>query len=70
MLDYPPVITKVCKYCKANNTLEWQGLGRPREGGLDYSYSTDHSCPESERAIEAMKSERLTLERIMSQNLF
>jgi len=51
-------------------TVERQGSGRPREGGLDYWYTTDHCCPESERAVEAMKSERLTLEEIVSKNLF
>jgi hypothetical protein len=70
MLHYPPVITKVCKHCKANVTMERQGSGGPREGRLDYWYTTDHSCPESDRAMEAMKSERLTLQEIMSENLF
>jgi hypothetical protein len=70
MSHYPPVITKICKHCKANVTLERQGSGRPHEGGLDYWYTTDHCCPESDKAVEAMKSERLTLEGIMSDNLF
>jgi hypothetical protein len=70
MLHYPPVVTKACKSCKANVTLERQGSGSPREGGLDYWYTTDHSCPESDRVIAAMKSERLTLEAITSANLF
>jgi hypothetical protein len=70
MLNYPPIITKVCKYCKANVTWELQGSGRPREGRLDYWYTTSHCCPESERAVEAKKSERLTLEEILSKRLF
>jgi len=70
MLHYPPVITKVCKYCKADVTMERQGSGCPRQGRLDYWYTTDHCCPESERAVEAMKSERLTLDEIVSTNLF
>ncbi len=70
MLRYPPVITKVCKHCKASVTLERLGSGRPREGRLDYWYTTDHRCPRSDRAVETMKSQCLTLEEILSANLF
>jgi hypothetical protein len=66
MLHYPPFITKVCKDCGAAVTLERQGSGCPYEGRLDYWYTTDHHCPES----EAKEAERLTLEKILSENLF
>lgn len=69
MLHYPPFVTKICKYCKAAVTLERQGSGGPREGRLDYWYTTDHRCPGSDRAMEAIKAERLTLEKIMAENL-
>jgi hypothetical protein len=70
MLDYPPVITRVCKHCKANVTWKRQGSGRPRQGRMDYWYTSDHCCPESDSACAALSSERLTLEKILSENLF
>jgi hypothetical protein len=70
LLNYPPVITKVCKYCKANATLERHGSGRPTRKGLDYWYTTDHQCPESDRILQAKEAELLTMKKIVSENLF
>jgi hypothetical protein len=65
MLHYPPVVTKVCKYCKTPVVLERHGSGRPLEGRLDYWYTTDHRCAESERAIEAEEADRHRLEELL-----
>jgi hypothetical protein len=57
MLHYPPVITTVCKYCKAPLVLQRQGSGRSLEGRLDYCYTTDHRCPEGERAVKTKEAD-------------
>ncbi len=65
MLHYPPVLTETCKHCGAVVTLERQGDGRPWRGKLNYWYTTDHRCPESEQLLSAQKAERALLEDLL-----
>jgi hypothetical protein len=65
MLNYPPEVTEVCKYCGASVTLQRQGDGRPWHGRLNYWYTTDHRCPESDRAIAARSAEHKLLEEVL-----
>jgi hypothetical protein len=62
MLHYPPVVSEVCKYCGAVVTLERQGDGAPFQGRLNYWYTSDHQCPESNRAIAEHDAERRLIE--------
>jgi hypothetical protein len=65
MLHYPPVLRQVCKYCGAEVTLERQGDGRPWRGRLAYSYTSDHHCPESDKALATLRDEHSLLEDVL-----
>lgn len=62
MLNYPPVVNETCKYCGITVTLLRQGDGRPWRGRLNYWYTTEHRCPESDQAIKVQERERRLLE--------
>jgi hypothetical protein len=66
MLNYPPEKTAVCKYCGAVVRLERQGDGHPGLGRLRYWYTTDHACPESERAVREHEAERDQINAILN----
>jgi hypothetical protein len=68
MLNYPPLSSGVCKYCGAPVTLERHGDGHPGDGWLHYWYTTDHHCPEWDRAVEADKLERKLLEQAVIEH--
>ncbi len=65
MLHYPPIKNEVCKHCGAVVTMVRDGDGRPFRGRLNYWYSTDHRCPESDRALAEQEAEHHFLEKLL-----
>ena len=65
MLNYPITKATTCRYCGAAVTLDRQGNGAPKEGGLNYWYTADHRCAGSEQAIAADQAERRLLDELL-----
>lgn len=63
MLHYPLSFNETCKYCGSLVTMERQGDGHPGHGRLNYWYTTNHSCVESEQALAAQQADRDFLEK-------
>lgn len=66
MLNYPPAVTEICKYCGSEVTLVREGDGHPMNGRLSYWYTTDHECPEAKRVLEEICRERQLLEEMLA----
>jgi hypothetical protein len=66
MLNYPVTHTETCRHCGAVVTLQRCGDGRPWRGRLNYWYTTDHRCPESERELRARDAERDLLSDVLT----
>jgi hypothetical protein len=65
MLHYPTTSTGNCKYCGAAVTLQRRGDGRPGQGRLNYWYTTEHHCPEADRALQQIDAERRLVEEAL-----
>jgi hypothetical protein len=65
MLNYPVTLTTTCRACGATVTLARCGDGRPMEGRLNYWYTTDHHCTESDRDEKARAAERDLLREVL-----